>query len=74
MTSLPWPYACTRREPCPWGGVAPRVLETLTGWTFAAFRGDGLECLELLHPRRAARGRQGTGKACSAQIVLPVGM
>ncbi|MFI0923721.1 hypothetical protein ACH4TP_07315 [Streptomyces sp. NPDC021012] len=39
-----------------------------------AFRDDGPACLELLRPRRAARGRQGTGRACSAQIVLPVGM
>ncbi|MFE5300220.1 GNAT family N-acetyltransferase [Streptomyces sp. NPDC056632] len=30
-------------------GVAPRALEALTGWAFAAFRSDGLECLELLH-------------------------
>ncbi|MDL4773314.1 MULTISPECIES: GNAT family N-acetyltransferase [Thermomonosporaceae] len=30
-------------------GVASRVLETLTAWSFDAFRADGLKCLELLH-------------------------
>ncbi|MEV8587248.1 GNAT family N-acetyltransferase [Streptomyces sp. NPDC051180] len=30
-------------------GVAPRALEVLTAWAFAAFGGDGLERLDLLH-------------------------
>ncbi|MFB6825983.1 GNAT family N-acetyltransferase [Streptomyces virginiae] len=30
-------------------GVAPRALEALTEWSWAAFRADGLERLELLH-------------------------
>ncbi|MGW0552180.1 GNAT family N-acetyltransferase [Streptomyces altiplanensis] len=30
-------------------GVASRALNTLTAWSFDAFRADGLECLELLH-------------------------
>ncbi|MER7948878.1 GNAT family N-acetyltransferase [Streptomyces sp. NPDC096079] len=30
-------------------GVAPRALETLTGWAFDTFRDDGWEGLELLH-------------------------
>ncbi|MFJ3878329.1 GNAT family N-acetyltransferase [Streptomyces sp. NPDC090077] len=30
-------------------GVAPRALESLTGWAFATFGGSGLERLELLH-------------------------
>ncbi|MFG3343539.1 GNAT family N-acetyltransferase [Streptomyces sp. NPDC048018] len=30
-------------------GVAPRALEGVTGWAFAAFGADGLETLELLH-------------------------
>ncbi|MFF7788180.1 GNAT family N-acetyltransferase [Streptomyces sp. NPDC007991] len=30
-------------------GVAPRALEALTDWAFAAFAGDGLTRLELLH-------------------------
>ncbi|MFJ3792363.1 GNAT family N-acetyltransferase [Kitasatospora sp. NPDC090091] len=30
-------------------GVAPRALEVLTGWAFAAFAADGLVRLELLH-------------------------
>ncbi|MFE4538769.1 GNAT family N-acetyltransferase [Streptomyces scopuliridis] len=30
-------------------GVAPRALETLTGWAFDTFEADGLERLELLH-------------------------
>ncbi|MCX4984457.1 GNAT family N-acetyltransferase [Streptomyces sp. NBC_00572] len=30
-------------------GVAPRALETLTGWAFDTFGTDGLERLELLH-------------------------
>lgn len=30
-------------------GVAPQALEALTGWAFAAFAGDGLVRLDLLH-------------------------
>ncbi|ATZ26318.1 hypothetical protein SLAV_22520 [Streptomyces lavendulae subsp. lavendulae] len=30
-------------------GVAPRALEALTAWSFAAFAGAGLERLDLLH-------------------------
>lgn len=30
-------------------GVAPRALQVLTDWAFAAFPGDGLTRLELLH-------------------------
>ncbi|MEW2403038.1 GNAT family N-acetyltransferase [Streptomyces sp. NPDC046862] len=30
-------------------GVAPRALNSLTGWAFAALRADGLQRLELLH-------------------------
>ncbi|WP_217207299.1 GNAT family N-acetyltransferase [Streptomyces sp. AC550_RSS872] len=30
-------------------GIAPRALHVLTDWAFAAFRGDGLTRLELLH-------------------------
>lgn len=30
-------------------GVAPRALEALTAWSFATFRADGLQRLELLH-------------------------
>ncbi|MGW1208393.1 GNAT family N-acetyltransferase [Streptomyces sp. NPDC002499] len=30
-------------------GVAPRALQALTDWAFAAFPGDGLTRLELLH-------------------------
>ncbi|WP_197093738.1 GNAT family N-acetyltransferase [Nonomuraea sp. SBT364] len=30
-------------------GVAPRALDTLTAWSFDAFRAHGLERLELLH-------------------------
>ncbi|MFC5885841.1 GNAT family N-acetyltransferase [Kitasatospora sp. CM 4170] len=30
-------------------GVAPRALEVLTGWAFAAFAADGLVRLDLLH-------------------------
>ncbi|MFJ8196907.1 GNAT family N-acetyltransferase [Streptomyces sp. NPDC096152] len=30
-------------------GVAPRALETLTGWAFDTLGADGLERLELLH-------------------------
>jgi RimJ/RimL family protein N-acetyltransferase len=30
-------------------GVAPRALETLTGWAFDTFAVDGLDRLELLH-------------------------
>ncbi|MCX4472381.1 GNAT family N-acetyltransferase [Micromonospora sp. NBC_01655] len=30
-------------------GVAPRAVETVTGWAFARFAAAGLTCLELLH-------------------------
>lgn len=30
-------------------GVAPRALEAVTRWAFESFRGDALECVELLH-------------------------
>ncbi|MEU1370985.1 GNAT family N-acetyltransferase [Streptomyces sp. NPDC005803] len=30
-------------------GIAPRALEALTDWAFAAFAGDGLVRLDLLH-------------------------
>ena len=52
--------------------VAPRALETLTDWAFAAFAGDGLERLELLHQvDNAASCRVARKTGYDLEAVLP---